>query len=476
MSLYRKYRPQRFKDLVNQEHVKTTLLNSLKRKKINHAYLFCGPRGTGKTTVARILAKALNCPNRNPEPCNRCLSCKEHTRLSSLDLIEIDAASNRGIDEIRELRERIKLAPSSSEYKVFIIDEVHMLTTEAFNALLKTLEEPPSHAIFILATTEPHKIPATVLSRCQRFDFIPLSIMDIVERLKKISRAEGIKYDDDGLKMIAAAASGGMRDAISILDQLASTGRKISVLMVQETLGVVSERAILKLFEALVNKNIELGFDALEKIKEKGYNLIHFRRILIDFLRKVLVYKMSGQDNELKENYSKEIFAKVKDLSQEVEINELVRIIKVIARDSLIEKDSIPSLGLEIALVDLAKNQADKVENLIKENQLPKENATIENQDFEASWQRFLQEIKPYNHSLAAMMRSARILGEGNEQILIEVDYDFHRQKIEDKRNLRALEDALKESFGREIKLKCQVGKQNEDKKSLTDIALEVFE
>ena len=484
MSLYRKYRPQSFKDLVNQEHVKKTLLTSLKRNKIGHAYLFCGPRGTGKTTVARILAKALNCPNRNPEPCNRCLSCKENTKLSSLDLIEIDAASNRGIDEIRELRERIKLAPSSSEYKIFIIDEVHMLTTEAFNALLKTLEEPPSHAIFILATTEPHKIPATVLSRCQRFDFIPLSIFDIVQRLKKISKKEKIMFDDDGLKMIAAAASGGMRDAISILDQLSSTGKKINALMVQNTLGVVSERATVKLFEALLLGDVESGFEALSKIREKGYNLIHFRRTLLDFLRKVLVYKMSGDDSELKENYSKEIHQKILTLSNSVETLELIKIIKVVANDSLIEKDSIPSLGLEIAIVELAKKgnlPTPKEEIIIEEKTIKKISG-----DFEKLWNEFLGQIRPHNHSLAAIIRSARIYGVDENQIILEVDYDFHRKKIEDKNNLTAIEETLNKVFQKNYRLVCRVGKAKEKNlarsegdggdKSLKDIALEVFE
>lgn len=476
MSLYRKYRPQRFKDLVNQEHVKTTLLTALKREKIGHAYLFAGPRGTGKTTVARILAKALNCPNRNPEPCNRCLSCKEHTKLSSLDLIEIDAASNRGIDEIRELRERIKLAPASSPFKIFIIDEVHMLTAEAFNALLKTLEEPPSHAIFILATTEAHKIPATVLSRCQRFDFIPLSILEMVGRLKKIAHAEGINYDEDGLKMIAAAASGGMRDAISILDQLSSSGKKINITLVQETLGVVPERAILKLFEAIIKEDLDAGFDALSKITEKGYNLIHFRKTLLDFLRSVLVYKMSGEDFELKEKYSKEVYQKAVSLSDEVDIRSLIKIIKVIARDSLIEKDAIPSLGLEIALVELIDQK--KPTSLIQAEEIgaDKPQVRIIGKNFKDNWGQFLEEIKPHNHSLAAILRSARVIDAKEGRLAIRVDYDFHRQKIEDKINIQAIEEALKRVFGKKMMLICRVDKPKESRKSLKDIALEVFE
>ena len=474
MSLYRKYRPQSFKDLVNQEHIKTTLLNSLKRNHLSQAYLFAGPRGTGKTTAARLLAKALNCSSRNPEPCNRCLSCKEQNKLSSLDLIEIDAASNRGIDEIRELRERIKLAPAFSAYKIFIIDEVHMLTPEAFNALLKTLEEPPAHIVFILATTEPHKIPATVLSRCQRFDFLPLTILDMVLRLKKISKAEAIKFDEDGLRMIAAAANGGMRDAISILDQLSSSGRKISINLVQETLGVVPERATLKIFESLIKKDLDLGIEALFKIKEKGYNLIFFRRSLLDFLGKILVYKMSGEEKGLKENFSSEICQKIISLTAEIEIKELIKIIKVIARDSLIEKDALPSLGLEIALVELS--ECHSVPDTESINKIDSRLRGNDNLDFETLWQNFLKEIKPYNHSLAGIMRSARVLGAKNNQIIIEVDYDFHREKIKNKNNLFKIEETIEKVFQKKYKLVCQVGKIKGASKSLKDIALEVFE
>ena len=351
-----------------------------------------------------------------------------------------------------------------------------MLTAEAFNALLKTLEEPPSHAIFILATTEAHKIPATVLSRCQRFDFIPLSILDMVGRLKKIAHAEGINYDEDGLKMIAAAASGGMRDAISILDQLSSSGKKINVNLVQETLGVVPERAILKLFEAIISKDLNAAFDVLAKISEKGYNLIHFRKTLLDFLRSVLVYKMSGEDFELKEKYSKEIYQKVINLSGEIEISSLIKIIKVIARDSLIEKDAIPSLGLEIALVELIDQEKPTSFVQAEEIGANKSRVKIIEKNFKDNWGQFLEEIKPHNHSLAAILRSARVIDAKEGRLAIEVDYDFHRKKIEDKTNIQAIEEALKKTFGKKTMFNCRVGKPQESGKSLKDIALEVFE
>jgi DNA polymerase-3 subunit gamma/tau len=244
VALYRTWRPQDFDSLVGQDHIRTALTNALEMGKIAHAYLFTGPRGTGKTSTARILAKALNC-EKGPtaHPCNECSNCKQITAGSSMDVIEIDAASNRGIDEIRQLRERVSFAPVNCRYKVYIIDEVHMITTDAFNALLKTLEEPPEHVVFILATTEPQKIPATIHSRCQRYDFHRVSVEDIAKHLAKVAKGSGIDADEEALHLMAIQADGGMRDAVSLLDQCAVMDKKVTATTVRQVLGIVGGKA-----------------------------------------------------------------------------------------------------------------------------------------------------------------------------------------------------------------------------------------
>ena len=315
VALYRKWRPQGFDSLVGQEAVRTALTNALETGRIAHAYLFAGPRGTGKTSTAKILAKAVNCEHGpTPNPCNKCQNCVRINDGTSMDVFEIDAASNRGIDEIRDLREKVAFAPVNGRYKVYIIDEVHMLTTEAFNALLKTLEEPPPHVIFILATTEPHKIPATIHSRCQRFDFKRVTDGDIVKRLREVADGSGIAADDDALQLIAVQADGGMRDALSLLDQCGVMAERVSAETVRSVLGIVGREALRELVKAVGEGNVPKSLELLEALLAGGKDVKQIITELAEYLRAVLLYKASPEYREIYLTDTKEAIAAMEGL------------------------------------------------------------------------------------------------------------------------------------------------------------------
>ena len=286
----RKWRPQRFEDVVGQEHITSTLKNAIKENRIAHAYLFTGPRGVGKTTTARILAKTLNCENRkNSEPCNECEMCKSIQNSQLIDIIEIDAASNRGIDEVRTLRDSVKYAPSRGKYKVYIIDEVHMLTKESFNAFLKTLEEPPEHIIFIFATTDIHKLPLTIISRCQRYDFRRIQLEKIKETLKMIADEEKIKIDDKTLTIIAKKADGALRDAESYFDQVVAFSKgKIDAELVTQMLNLIDEEIYFNISDAVLSKDFKVVFQTSDKIYENGWDFSDFLEGLIEHFRNIL--------------------------------------------------------------------------------------------------------------------------------------------------------------------------------------------
>lgn len=355
IALYRKWRPQTFKDLVGQEHISRTLANAITSGHIGHAYLFAGPRGTGKTSTAKILAKALNCEHGpTSEPCGQCEQCRKITEGSSMDVFEIDAASNRGIDEIRDLRETVKFAPVDGRYKVYIIDEVHMLTTEAFNALLKTLEEPPAHVVFILATTEAHKVPPTIQSRCQRYDFKRITVEEIEGRLRYIAKEMGMEAEDEALSMIAIQADGGMRDALSILDQCAALADgTITAERVRQILGLVGHDWIYKMTKALAARNVQDVLQILAELLRDGKDLKQVLSELSLHLRSLMIFQAAGTVEAM------DLYAEPQDVLQQGELFVPDVLPRMIARlhEAMTEMkwSPQPRITVEVALMELCR-------------------------------------------------------------------------------------------------------------------------
>ena len=371
----RKWRPQVFEDLVGQEHISTTLKNALGTNRLSHAYLFAGPRGVGKTTTARILAKAVNClhPN-NFNPDNECEVCKEITEGRNMDVLEIDGASNRGIEEIRNLRESVKYVPTKNKYKVYVIDEVHMLTKEAFNALLKTLEEPPPHIIFIFATTEVHKLPATILSRCQRFDFRRIGIEEIMNRLRFIADAEKIKIEDDALLLVAKKGDGSMRDSQSIFDQIVSfCGDDINAQKIIEALNLVDQEIFFRTTDLIKSKDANGGISLVEEIISRGYDIKEFLSGLNEHLRNFLITRTTNSTQliETAEVYKKRYQSDAEHFSE----SDLLRLIKIVTEtENGIKWSQQPRFKLEVALVQMIKmeNSVQISELLTKIDELKK--------------------------------------------------------------------------------------------------------
>ena len=416
-ALYRKYRPKTLEDVCGQDTIVTILKNSIKSGKINHAYLFAGPRGTGKTSVAKIFAKIVNCENLvNCIPCNKCTSC---TQVNNSDIIEIDAASNNGVDEIRELRNNVNLVPSYGKYKVYIIDEVHMLTTGAFNALLKTLEEPPAHIIFILATTDPHKIPETILSRCQRLDFKKISNKAIVENLRKISKLENIEIEEEALNEIAQLSDGGMRDSVGMLDQAnAYSSKKISIKDIHDINGTIVPEDMKNIIEYIFNNNLDKILENIDKYNDKGKNFVKLTEELITFIRNILLFKKAP---EYFKNTQKniEIYEKLPN----IEVNQLLRYIEILNKYSFeMKNNNNTKLLLELALIKIISedkpvnisNKENEQKTIKKESEIkiqnPNKNLQKQNdQTYEEPQKKLIVEKQDDNYELKKKIKQIRI-------------------------------------------------------------------
>jgi len=486
-AIYRKYRPSTFSDVVGQGHVTKTLENQIKTGHIVHSYIFTGSRGIGKTSIARLLAKSLNCENRKDreyEACNTCSSCQGVNLGNSLNIIEIDAASNTGVDNVRDkIIENVRFAISGGKYKVFIIDEVHMLSTQAFNALLKTLEEPPEHIVFILATTELHKIPATILSRCQRFDFKKLTADEVIERLSGIAKKEKVKIDNKILGRIAYLSEGCLRDAESLFGQLLGLGLKE---IKEEDADLVLPRGNISLtldfLRSLVDKS---GYNAmliLNKIKDDGIDYKHFTDNLIEFSRKLLYLKVTGEgDSDLSQDINKILSEMVVKISQ----SEIIKLLDVIiARRSDLNTLDIPSLPLELAVAEIC---GDENKNTgIQENKGEIKNKMVYTQpkttisvvtpistsletsmpqsykydnlaDIVSGWATVLEKIKAYNHSLPFVLSSAKPMSFDGKSIILAVKFKLHQEKIDDPKNRHILTEVLKSVYNKDIILETKL-------------------
>jgi DNA polymerase-3 subunit gamma/tau len=500
-ALYRKWRPQTFDEVVGQEHVVRTLRNAILSGRIHHAYLFAGPRGTGKTTTARLLAKAVNCLDPEPahRPCNQCAICRAINEGRLMDLIEIDAASNTSVEDVRELRERVGYRPSEARYKVYIIDEVHMLSTAAFNALLKTLEEPPSHAIFILATTEPHRIPATVLSRCQRLDFRRVPLADSVARLRRVADREGIQADEDALNLIARHATGSMRDAESLLDQLAAyTDRVITLEAVRTALGTGDEGAILALTDALAARDVARGLAVINEAADRGADPRQFARQMTDHLRALMLICLGAPvPLYIPDSLRPTVQSQAARFSPR-QLAHAVRLFGQAAADARAAWQ--PQLPLELAFVEAALSEEETspasagqqgpsprreptpppapsparatgrpaapparpspgaiptpASPPVREPPSP-EPAPFSLEEVGQRWNDLLRILRSVNHSLEALMRSGKPISVEGGALLIGFAYPFHRDKVDEEANRRAVEDALTQLLGRPVRVRC---------------------
>lgn len=457
LALYRKYRSSDFSQVIGQDHVVSTITGALSSGRISHAYLFAGPRGTGKTTMARLLARSVNCVG-DTKPCNKCVNCQAVIN-AHLDLIEIDAASNRSIDEIRELRDKIGLAPAMGKYKVYIIDEVHMLTKEAFNALLKTLEEPPPHAIFVLATTEAHKLPETIISRTQRFNFRPITIVDLEQQLAKIAASEKIAVNNEAISMIALAASGGFRDGIGMLDQLSgSSSGAITADTVRQVLGLADGAAIEKLGNLMATGDQIGALAIVDQLEANGTQIGQVINQLIQFWRGVMLATSDANKNPTDTQKS---LANVVPTSKSISIIERLSTASRSAHAALLLESIIVSLAGNEPIVEsntpspeIVKSSPPKAAKISK--QLPSDTDFTPPAQNGDQWTSALVIIKQHNNSLYALLRSCSTVFKASE-IVIGCGFNFHRDRLNESKNRQVIDLAVKQAFGRAIPVKIQI-------------------
>jgi len=519
-ALYRKWRPKDWDEVVAQEHVIQTLRNAVVHDRVAHAYLFAGPRGTGKTTSARLLAKALNClePDLEKRPCNKCEHCLALNQGRFMDLIEIDAASNTSVDDVRDLREKINFSPSQGKFKVYIIDEVHMLSTAAFNALLKTLEEPPPHAIFILATTEIHKIPATVLSRCQQHEFRRIPVNVIVDHLKAKSKEENIQVEDPVFVEIARQATGSLRDAISLLDQLTSSDEKITLKMAQQVLGTATDTRVIEIVDALIEKDTSQGLTQINKALDSGTDPRQLARQIVSYLRNVLLFKMN---NEGQVEVAEDVRANIHEHAGKMSMPDLLKAIEAFNQATIDEHANWhPGLGLELAFTTFliqpevpitparqpepvaVKTQNPAVKSRQPVKQPPSQSApakatqskqpaqtpkkkTIEEKpkqevqdsepaeiepiaiaqpggdislnDIHRAWDAIKAKVRQHNPRTEGILNSAKIAGMSENTLVLGFASEMVKGFMEKEGNLNLTNDILQEVLGKPIIVKCIV-------------------
>lgn len=467
--LYRKYRPQTFEHLVGQNHIKVTLENEISRGNVAHAYLFTGPRGVGKTTMARLFAKALNCQARKDtesEPCDQCDACVAITKNRDLDVIEIDAASHTGVDNVREnIIEQSRFTPHQRKYKVFIIDEVHMLSLAAFNALLKVLEEPPAYVVFILATTEIHKVPATIISRCQRFDFKKISIADLIKRMQWICDQENKEITNEALRRIAQASEGCLRDAESLLSQVLSIGEdKIDIETVELILPPSNYILVDKLIEKLILKNSQESIEIINQMVEDGVDLEQFTIDLIEFLRKILLNKYNYELNQYSPGLEESLENKIIEYSQKFSIQDLVGLINILIEKRKGFKDTlIYQLPLELAIsqyclssdsiaIDQEKKLGGRVATPIKNN-FEQKSGSIDLNEIKLKWNKVLETAQEKYPKLFYIFKIAFIQAVEGNKIILGLPYNLHVQKLSEKAIITSAEEILCDVYGCKLKL-----------------------